>query len=283
MVDDTSILYSLVLSLTPAREATIGATVGHQAHAAFLNTVREADPELSEALHSSDEQVRPFTVSPLQGITGSTDGQVRLCPGRDYWLRLTLLRPGIFERFMARFLRSGDRPTIRLGQAEMLIREILITPDAHPWSGYTNWAALVEQAQPEPEITMQFFSPTAFGFGQMPWGKKTFVLPDPEPVFGSLLRSWNGLAPPPLHLDRDGLQAYLVEHVVVKQIHRLETQMLRFNRSPQVGFVGRVTFGLMSHDDAARRLLNALADFAFYTGVGMKTTMGMGMVRRVGR
>ena len=57
--------------------------------------------------------------------------------------------------------------------------------------------------------------------------------------------------------------------------------MLRFRHSPQVGFVGRVTYRLMAEDDAARCQLNALADLAFYSGVGMKTTMGMGQSRRV--
>jgi CRISPR-associated endoribonuclease Cas6 len=281
--DPTNALYSLVLALTPAGEATIGATMGHQAHAAFLRTIQEADPMLAAELHDPDEPVRSFTVSPLQGVPHPHNGQVQLSPGRDCWLRFTLLQPGIFERFMARFLQSGDRPAIRLGQAELLIREILVTPGAHPWSGYTTCAELLERARPEPEITLDFASPTAFGFGQMAWGKKSFVLPDPEPVFSSLARSWNGLAPPPLQIDRVELQGYINEHVVVKRLHGLETQMLRFSRSPQIGFVGCVTFGLMSKDDAARRLLNALADFAFYAGVGMKTAMGMGMVRRVDR
>jgi CRISPR/Cas system endoribonuclease Cas6 (RAMP superfamily) len=35
-------------------------------------------------------------------------------------------------------------------------------------------------------------------------------------------------------------------------------------------------------DEAMARLLNLLADFAFYSGVGYKTTMGMGMVKRTG-
>jgi CRISPR/Cas system endoribonuclease Cas6 (RAMP superfamily) len=57
--------------------------------------------------------------------------------------------------------------------------------------------------------------------------------------------------------------------------------MLRFRRAMQVGFVGRVTYGLMADDEPLRCQLNALAGAALYTGVGMKTTMGMGQCRRV--
>jgi CRISPR-associated endoribonuclease Cas6 len=59
--------------------------------------------------------------------------------------------------------------------------------------------------------------------------------------------------------------------------------MLRFRRSYQIGFTGRVTYGLMADNEIARAQLNALADAALYLGVGYKTTMGMGQTRRIVR
>jgi CRISPR-associated endoribonuclease Cas6 len=276
-------LYSIVLTLAPTRETTVRATVGHHAHAAFLRTVRQSDQALAEVLHLPNLPARPFTVSPLLNVGRAQDGRVRLSPQQDYFLRFTVLYPPIFERFMARFLRGEGRPVIRLGRAVLLIKEILNTPGSHPWAGYSAWARIAAEAQPEPEIALDFCSPTAFGFGQKEWGKKAVVLPGPSLVFGSLVKSWNSLAPPPLQVDRKALMAYVEEHVVVKRLDGLETRMLHFGRSPQVGFVGQVTYGLMADNEAARCQLNALADLAFYAGVGMKTTMGMGQCRRVTR
>ena len=276
-------LYSLVLTLVPTGAATVRATMGHQAHAAFLRTVRQADAALAKVLHMPNLPLRPFTVSPLQDVGRAHDGKVRLSPERDYWLRFTVLYPPIFQQFMARFLRSEGRPVIRLGQAQLLIKEILTTPGSHPWAGYTSWAQLVAEARPHDEITLEFTSPTAFGFGQKAWGKKVIVLPDPDPVFGSLTRSWNMLAPSCLWLDKETLMAYVKEHVVIKELPGLKTQMLRFSTSPQVGFLGRVTYGLMMQNEEIRRQLNVLADLAFYSGVGMKTAQGMGQVRRLVR
>jgi CRISPR-associated endoribonuclease Cas6 len=281
VVDNRGTLYSLVLTLAPVREATVSATAGHQVHAAFLKTMQEADAALAEALHAPNTPNRPFTVSPLMGGGQPRDGRVWLSPKQDYWLRFTVLDPHIFERFMARFLRGDGRPTLRLGQAELLIKEILVTPGSHPWAGYTSWAELVAAAQPDTEITLEFVSPAAFGFGQKAWGKKVVVLPDPALVFGSLIRAWNSAAPVPLRMDKGALAAYLEEDAVVKRVEWLETRMLHFSRSPQVGFVGQVTYGLMAADETIRCQLNALADFAFYAGVGMKTTMGMGQCRRI--
>lgn len=273
-------LFSVVLVCSPVREVEIEATVGHQAHAAFLDAIRQADPRLSAMLHDPQVSIRPFTVSPLGAMPSVRNGRVRLNPARNYWLRFTILYAPIFRRFMERFLESGDPPVLRLHPAEMAVREILVTPGTHPWSGYTSWAQLVQDAAPEPELTLQFVSPTAFSFGQKEWGKKIVVLPQPELVFGSLLRVWNGYAPPPLRLEEAGLRAYLEEHVVIREIRGLQTRMLRLRGLPQVGFVGTITYGLMGENEVARLALNLLADFAFYAGVGMKTTMGMGQCRR---
>jgi len=281
MNPDSAMVYSIILKLVPTRAETIRATMGHQAHGAFLRTMREADRALAEVLHLPNLPRRPFTVSPLLGVGRARDGRVRLSPEKDYFLRFTVLYPPIYERFMARFLRSQGRPIVRLGRAKLLIKEILTTPGSHPWAGYTSWLQLVTDAQPYDEITLEFTSPTAFGFGQRKWGKKVIVLPQPELIFGSLLRSWNGLAPQPLQLGKDDLMAYVEEHVVVKRLRGLGTQMQRFRRSLQVGFLGQATYGLMAQDETARCQLNALAEFAFYAGVGMKTAMGMGQVRQV--
>jgi CRISPR-associated endoribonuclease Cas6 len=280
MNSHSEMLYSIVVTLTPTRETTVRATMGHQAHAAFLRTVRESDPALAEVLHLPYMPIRPFTVSTLQGTPPARGGRIHLSPEDTYWLRFTALYQPIFERFMARFLKGEGRPVIRLGQAVLLIREILTTPESHPWAGYTSWDELVRKAEPHAEITLDFASPTAFGFGQQEWGKKVMVLPLPETVFDSLARSWNATASIPFHIDRQVLGEYLDEHVVVTRIENLRTRMLHFRSSLQVGFVGRVTYGLMADDKAACTQLNALADFAFYAGVGMKTTMGMGQARR---
>lgn len=274
-------LHSIVVTLTPTGETSVRASMGRQAHAAFLKTLRESDQALADVLHRPDMAVRPFTASMLHGTPPARDGRLHLSPEETYWLRFTSLFEPIVDCFMARFLRGEDRPVIRLGQAVLLIREIIATPEGHPWAGYISWSELVRGAKPDSAITLAFTSPTAFGFGQHEWGKKVMVFPLPETVFGSLARTWNALAPPPFQMDRRELRAYLDDHVVVQRIHDLHTQILRFHRAFHVGFVGRVTYGLMADEQAIRCQLNALANLAFYAGVGMKTTMGMGQCRRM--
>jgi CRISPR-associated endoribonuclease Cas6 len=282
MNTDQGMIYSLAVRLTPTRTATVRATLGHQAHAAFLRAVREADPALAEVLHAPQFKMRPFTVSPLLGAPRADDGLATVQPDDDYFLRFTVLYEPIFEQFMARFLRGQGRPVVRLGRALFVVREVLATPESSPWAGYTSFGQLYQQAQAADEIALEFTSPTVFSFGRQAWGQKAVPLPDPALVFGNLLKKWNAFCLPELILN-EALLAYADENVVVKR-YQLETKMQHFGRSPQVGFVGSVTFALMGRDEADdlyRRQLNLLADFAFYSGVGYKTTQGMGQCRRI--
>ncbi len=289
-------IYSIAIQLSPTRPGTIRATVGHQAHAAFLRAVKEADPALADVLHHPILNQRPFTVSPLMGVEAEQrmNGRVAVEPEETYTLRFTVLYEPIFQQFMGRFLR-GDRPVLRLGRVLFLIKEILATPEDSPlrpalrasgqaWAGYTTFEELAAGAgTSEPLIELAFHSPTAFSFGQRAWGKQFHVLPDPRLVFNSLARTWRAFAPPELSLDPREVERYADENVVIQRLEDLETRMLHFGRYPQVGFIGRVTYRLMdkSKESATwRKKLHALAEFAFYAGVGYKTTMGMGQCER---
>jgi len=107
------------------------------------------------------------------------------------------------------------------------------------------------------------------------------VLPDPPLVFGELAGYWD-------RLTGDDTQAavrdFAARDVVVSR-YDLATHMGDYGGGRlQLGFAGRADFELLnpSHPDLTRHL-NRLADLAFFTGLGSKTTMGMGQVRRIGR
>jgi len=279
------LIYSIAIQLSPTRPGTIRATVGHQAHAAFLRAVRGADPALAEVLHHPRLQQRPFTVSPLLGVGQARDGQVPVRPEETYTLRFTVLMQRIFEQFMGRFLR-GERPVLRLGQTLFLIKEILATPESSPWADYVSlgalWQAAGERAG-EPLIRLEFLSPTAFSFGQRPWGRLVQPLPEARLVFGSLARTWRAFGIPGIVPEPRAVEAYAEENVAIQRLEGLETHMLHYGRYPQLGFVGRVTFRVMDRgpESAAwRHTLHALAAYAFYAGVGYKTAMGMGQCRQ---
>ncbi len=134
--------------------------------------------------------------------------------------------------------------------------------------------SLAKEGKLADTVGLRFYSPTAFRLGN---SGLNLPLPLPEQVFQSLLQKWDRFAPVPLELNREELK----HHLGVAR-HSLKTRMLDFGTYKQVGFIGNCWF-LMDGKTGqpSRQVLHTLADFAFYAGVGRKTTMGMGQVRRI--
>ena len=62
----------------------------------------------------------------------------------------------------------------------------------------------------------------------------------------------------------------------------IHTEMVTDSRSKFIGCVGAMHFRILGDvEPLVIQQINALANFALYSGVGRKTTMGMGMVRRL--
>ncbi|MCC7209696.1 MAG: CRISPR system precrRNA processing endoribonuclease RAMP protein Cas6, partial [Anaerolineae bacterium] len=105
-------------------------------------------------------------------------------------------------------------------------------------------------------------------------------LPVPELVFGSLIDRWAAFSSAALHPD---LKECVARCVAVSEV-RIQTRRLSFERSERgaaTGFTGDVTFVVNSPDRFWLGQLHALADFARYSGIGVRTTMGMGQARAV--
>jgi len=265
-------LYSVVLELSATNTATIPATMGHQAHALFLNMIRQVDPDLSARLHE-EPGYRPFTVSPLSG--GQIQGKnISLQAGQACRLRITLLDGGkLWQCLSTSFLEAGPI-TLRLDAAEFVLHRMLSTPSADTtgWAGFTDWQTL--SATPaRRSITLHFASPTSFNVGDRHFA----LFPQSIFVWDSLMRVWNTYAPPVLQLDKATLRDFITEKVVVND-YNLHTSTLHFPAHPQKGFTGTCNYLMRGEGECTGRVA-VLAEFARYAGVGYKTTMGMGQVR----
>ncbi len=286
-------LYATVVKLIAAADGTLPATQGRLAHGAFFDIIRRVEPGLADHLHNLDGR-KPFTVSPLNGGRLKKK-ELTVRRGWEVWLRFTLLGSDLFAAFTRYLLappagRGGGAVTLHLGDHAFTISEMLTTPGSHRWAGYTSLETVWQRWQSAPlpagkaagEIEMEFASPTVFSLGSRNGlGKYMEPFPHPAIFFSSLAARWNAFTPPALALDKQAIRAYAEETVVVG-LYRMQSKMFRYWGSPQIGAVGRVTYVLRDRkNEAMLRTLHLLADFAFYSGAGYKTTMGMGQVRRV--
>ena len=298
-------LYSSLFRLAPLRDTTLPVNQGRQIHAAFLDLIRQSDPELSEALHDVNER-KPFSVSMLEG--GRNDGRtIWLREGEPCWLRFTLMGRRMFGA-LNQGLLAARQPRLRIQQTELALAEVLTTNGAHPWSGSTTAEVLVTQAGADREITLQFHTPTSFEWQRREKKSRQLEL-SPVFVFGNLADKWmkmgcdealnladwaNKLALMGVVASTrpDGKQANATDalrevfdaYIGVSRMHDVNTHELRYHGEPFIGTTGTFTYEIFGQSELAQEVahvVNVLANAALYFGVGSKTTHGMGQTRRL--
>lgn len=223
-------------------------------HAAFLGLVNRGDRALGKLLHSPQMGRRPFSLHPL-GPRGR-DGRLRL--------RLAVLAPELFSRFWERWEARGGIP-LKLGGS--ILQPVSLSADG-PWCGARPWKDFLD-LETQKEVAFLFATPTTFKAGDL-----DLPLPVPRLVFGGLLRKWNSFSPYPL-----GISPQEIERKVALADARLRTKAFYDGRSHITGFVGHARFRLLrGTPPEVVRAAGVLTQFAFFAGVGRKTTHGMGLI-----
>ena len=145
--------------------------------------------------------------------------------------------------------------------------------------------------QTEP-LTLEFSSLTTFNRNNTKeggYGTHYVRLPLPQYVFPGLVRRWVDIAPPELVgiIQKDRIEQYISDEGIIVVDYDLKAHSVKFTTHQQIGFVGICKYHLRGPDDdvtpeaplTIRQQLLLLAQIAFYSGVGYKTSMGMGQVR----
>jgi CRISPR-associated endoribonuclease Cas6 len=298
-------LLSLVLTLRPVHPLADPPFMGRASHALLLNAVQWADPALAEQIHAGSE-MRPFTASDVIGVSR----QVGLSPDRTYPLRFTALTapvaaallkaarpPSGSPRQINSDLTGGETgplspgSTIELGPAAFRIEGVDAGPLAglnqqsainnqqshHPWAATTSYEELsapwlLGRVTPPRLVTLEFVSPTTFKSE----GRHVPV-PLPHLVFGSLLERWNAFAPVAFPPE---LRRYATECLALSSYQLRSRGVLMKEGGLRMGAVGHARYVSTNVDRYWMSLINLLADFAIFAGLGVGTGMGLGQCRR---
>jgi CRISPR-associated endoribonuclease Cas6 len=278
-------------------------------HAAFLDWVRSAAPDVANWLHEGNKR-RLFTCSSLQfplPLGRMREAQRKnvhlpLFPDKIYTVRVTLLMGELFPLlyhalldFNVHGLTAPREPFMRLGKQSFHLQEVVMTDDTTGWCGSHSFASLVEQVKERPlgntaSLTLEFASLTTFNRSNLQnkiYGKYYALLPLPQYIFPMLAARWRELAPPELAqlVQVEQIERYMQDDGIVIGDYDLRPHYVTFTNHPQKGFVGTCTYYLRGPDEpvdtplTVRQQFLLLAHFAFYSGVGYKTAMGLGQTR----
>ncbi len=236
------------------------------------------------SLHAPNA-ARPFTVSNLYEGDGLGSGslftpsrEIRLEPDKIYWFRLTTLARELSELLVERFYKQ---PPISLEILKhfFTVEKVVIEQSEHPWAATSSWQALAQTtffpesdlAGSSSRVKLVFFSPTTFKARD-----RSFPVPMPVQTFVSLATRWNAFSPVPL----DPVFGAFLDESVSINAYNLETELVALEGSKQgsklVCFRGWCEYISFERQSEWNGVLKMLAQFAFFSGVGYKTTMGFG-------
>jgi CRISPR-associated endoribonuclease Cas6 len=267
--------HSLVLNLIPQSPIYPEYLTGRHYHALLLTLISSADRALGDILHQSNAD-KAFTLSPLQVQrkqnlqTLQTSQQKPIPAGTPCWWRISLLDDTLFSKLTPLWLNLNPNQPWHLGSADLFITSIQGTPQSNQsWANACTYAQLYEQASSS-DRTLNFTLATPTAFRQ---GGYDTVLPIRECVFNSLLNRWNKYSG--MEFNNIPIDA------IYPSFFNINTEVVSNYDSKFIGCVGEIIYRIMGDfEPTVIKQINALADFAIYAGVGRKTTMGMGMVRR---
>ena len=288
--------HSLILNLLPVAPIPSQFLTGRHLHALFLNLVSAVDSDLSAYLHDQSNE-KAFTLSLFQlsrkevDKSGIPQTQKRVLPpaGRTIsqavqwehkqairentpiWWRISLLDDGLFDRLTQLWQQLNFESPWHLGPTDLYVTSIVSQPQSHqPWVNCCSYVELFDRASDtERHIAFTFCTPTNFRQGVY-----DSAMPSRESVFGSLANRWN-------KYSKIAIEPTFTE-AIFPSFFNIRTEVCTDSRSKFIGCVGEVSYRIMGDiDPATIKQINALADFALYSGVGRKTPMGMGMTRRL--
>jgi CRISPR-associated endoribonuclease Cas6 len=266
---------------------------GRHIHALFLTLVSSVDKELGDRLHG-EKANKGFGLSPIQlavsydrnlnkpQLKKANSQQLKakslswhhqeISPSTPCWWRISLLDEVLFSKLTGLWLNLNPDRAFHLGSANLYITSILGTPQSsQPWSNFATYQQIFDRAsETERNITFHLATPTAFR-----QGKYDSPLPTRDNVFKSLCDRWNTYSEIPISPE-------IIEYIFPSRFE-IKTEVVKnYDTHSFIGCVGEIGYRILGDASPETiKQINALADFAMFAGIGRKTTMGMGIARRV--
>ncbi len=269
-------LLSTVFTLTSERDSELPFQNARMLQAAFLKWLQQTSPGLTAKLHDKNRR-RPYTISNLDGDFRNDRGRITLRAGQKIWFRVTGVQAALNDAVRHAIEEQQCGPG--LARPSLLPDAAHCTAEEHEWAAISSFGNIIENAQNAlaqlqglaPEATLFFRSPTCFFENN-----QSLPLPVPRFVFGYLLNEWQTNSPHELPLE--DIQ-HFVDSIYLAYA-KIETRYVHDDRLRRTGFIGTARFAIHpALPEVYRFCLHLLAQFAFFSGVGSHTALGMGQAR----
>lgn len=281
-------LRSILISLTAESSYPILGTLGRPVQAWFLGQITRSNPALASKLHD-ESGLKPYTVSTLLDVHSRPLRQGSwVQPGEPCWIRITTLSEELSGLVNTKLIKKLPKQ-ITFHKMTFRVNDVATKRNEHEWAGSTTLSEIAQDAtlvSAENRIRMEFTSPTAFRSDGL-----DICIPAPGRIFRSLWEKWNTTAPDPMQVH-DLWPQFANDCILVDELTAVNSTRWEFSEGSgrsAIGFTGTVGFNLAPKSkikqqwqeawDGANVVLQSLAKFSFYCGVGHHTTVGMGQTK----
>ena len=213
------------------------------------------DEELAQKVLKAN--ISPLIVSTLIG--NSHQGKIK--QGDRFFLRINILENELIKPLLKGIESQKNQLTILAGFL-FTIAKTYIRNNSHKLSKSTDYYSLALYPPAVDNIILKFLSPTSFQ-----QKNQIHHFPLPELVFNCLFKKWNHFAPKELHFSRQKWNGSI-------SAYDLRTRILTLEDKQEMGCQGWIKYSFPNKEQI--RIASILGNFAFYAGVGHKTSMGMG-------
>lgn len=262
--------YSVIVRFRAREDIYFNYYPSESLHGMLFYLLKKRDAEKVDFLHDEYES-KPFTISPIIPYLKWRNGKKYLKKGDKHFFRITFLEDQWYKLFMEYFLYHRDE--LRLRGSKIEIIEVLTNSDEDKKCNSITPEKLRKESQTRQKIRIKIHSTTTFRDDD-----RHIVFPRVNYLFNSLYSKWEEFSEQDLIIEREDFNQIYVSR------YDLKSAMEKFNEYPIKGFQGECEYEIDSKLSKEKvKDLNLLADFAFYSGVGYKTTMGLGQVAKVNK
>ena len=243
------------LKLNLSEEIDTSKLTPDKVHGLFFSLIGE---ELAKTLHEEYKNVKPFSLFCRELFETQKVKSLNL--------EVNLLEDSLIPKVLSGFVLNRKRNFLNLDSKSVEVKTNIKVPQR--W--LKPYSSLMEIEEIPSKVEIKFLAPTTFRRNKL-----DLPFPLPELLFKSLVKRWLAFSRIPIEVD---LRKYY-EQIEVKK-YNLKTKKVEFSNGGKLTtFVGEVVYNLSKVESKeALRWLYILLNFSLWSGVGRKTTMGLGKV-----
>jgi len=212
--------------------------------------------KLAKKLHEEYKDLKPYSLYCREIFNPR--------PTSEFTLEVNLLDDTLLAELLSHFLLNGGKKVVNFGTLEVPVS----CKTSVPQRWLKSYSSLLEGAKPARRAALRFISPATFKRKRV-----DYPFPSPELVFRGLVKKWLTFSKIPPKVDlRELYDAVEIERYSLKT-----TKVVFSSTGKLTAFVGEISYNFSKvENEDALRWFSALLELAKWSGVGRKTTMGLG-------